>query len=129
MATEKISDGEYDLPEEGLDMSKFPNLKLDYLISNSLAMFLSGPIFKDGTLTSWSRFKYLTNTSGGYMMLAGGGDTWGGISAACRMELPRNNDNFLRAVEGSSITCRVSRDSVTNISEIDTSYYPRVSFI
>ena len=129
MATEKISDGEYDLPDEGLDMSKFPNLKLDYLISNSLAMFLSGPIFKDGTLTSWSRFKYLTNTSDGYMMLAGGGDTWGGISAACRMELPRNNDNFLRAVEGSSITCRVSRDSVTNISEIDTSYYPRVSFI
>ena len=79
----------------------------------------------------WIAYYNTTNKQYGYNMTigGGGGDTWGGISAACTMELPKNNDNFLRAVDGSNITCRINRNSVTNISEIDTSAYPRVQFI
>ena len=130
METPQMIDNNYIMPLEGLDLSKFPNLKLDYLIGNGLATYMSGPLFKEGTITmsTWNRNKYLADPANGYVIYAGFG-VYGGLSASAEIDLPRSNDNFLRVPGTSETTCRINRNSVKNFAEINVSNYPGVNFV
>jgi len=130
MQTPNKIGNDYAMPYEGLDLSKFTNLKLDYLIGNGLALYMSGPLFRTGTInmSSWNRNKYLADPANGYVIYAGFGD-YGGISAAAEIDFPANNDNFLRVPSTNQTSCWINKNSVTNFASINTAQYPGVRFV
>lgn len=121
-------------PIEGIDMDKFTYLKLDNLISVPLSYFLSGNLFKDGTLptSSWLSRKYLANNTTNYVVRIGNSTSrTNGLSRMARLPLTVTNDRFIYNNVGGTFV-RICQNSVEGgyTEEYQTSGgYPNITFI
>jgi len=105
----------------GIDMSFYRSLKLDNLIYPGLASFLSEEVFIGLT---WSKTKYLNNKNN-YVIRIGWGAAnikAGGLSYACRLNLPPKNNNFITG-SGNNGANNINIDSIPNYNDIDPSTY------
>lgn len=121
-------------PIEGIDMNKFTYLKLDNLISVPLSFFLSGNLFKDGTLptSSWSSRKYMANYTINYVVRIGYSTTaFNGLSRMARLPLTVTNDRFIyNNVGGDKVQiCKNSVEGGYTDDYQNLGGYPNITFI
>ena len=114
---------EFDGVSSGIDLQIFNKLKLDELVSFSLASVLAGDLFLNFPSPSdWKGSKYLEikNADGvptSYVIRLGY-NSYGGLSYACKLTLPIKNDHFAYGVSNYVGGSVINEDSVINYSEL-----------
>ena len=106
--------------EEGIDLNRFKNLKLNRLIDENLATFIAGRIFTNDLATDW-RSGYVDQNN---YAISVGISSYGGLSRRCSLNFPISNQRFINGVgSGSSGGNRINKNSISNFNDINQVTY------
>ena len=122
--------------EEGSNLNYLSMLKLDNMFTsdNNIIRILSGNLFKDGSMISWSS-SYLSDFNNNYMISVN--TSYSGISALLHLLLPKNNNHYISITKNNEYDFKVNRSSVINSTDLTDenismyyiNNYPNINFV